>query len=97
VDAEPFEQRPVFKIVAPFWIERVRFHPGLDVPPDFDLARIKQVQPHGFFFRRRIETNGEDASPLQPVPVPIHGPGSGLSGMPAFRAAPEALELRMGT
>jgi hypothetical protein len=39
--AEPFEERPVFKIVAPFGIERVRFHSDLDVPSDFDLARIK--------------------------------------------------------
>ena len=92
MDAEPFEERPVFKIVAPFGIEWVRFHPDLDVPPDFDLTRIKQVQPHGFFFLRRIQTNGEHASSLHSVPVPIHGPGSGLSGMPAFRPAPEALE-----
>ena len=62
------------------------------MPPDFDFARGKQAQPHGFVFGRRIESNGEDASPVEPVPVSTHDPGGGLVGMPAFRPVPEAVE-----
>src|SRR2546427_6851008 len=51
MDSEFLEERTFRKISVPVWIERIGFRPDFNVPPDFGVSGINQLQPNGFTLR----------------------------------------------
>ena len=51
MDAKPFEERTVFKVGTPARVERIRFAPDFQMPPDADFSRVHQLQPDWFSIR----------------------------------------------
>ena len=52
MNAELFAERTFCKIFVPVWIERICLRPDFQVPPDFGVAGINQLQPNEFPLRR---------------------------------------------
>src|SRR2546430_16616154 len=52
MNAKLLEERTVFKVGPPAWVERVRFAPDFQMPPDTDFDWVDQSQPDCFSVRQ---------------------------------------------
>ena len=48
MDAKLLEERTVFKVGAPAWVERIRFATDFQMPADADVRWSDQLQPDDF-------------------------------------------------
>jgi hypothetical protein len=48
MNAKLFEERTVFKVGTPAWVERVRCAPDFDMTPNADFSWVHQLQPERF-------------------------------------------------
>ena len=92
VEAELFEERTVFKVGTPAWVERIGCAPDFQMPTDADVRWPDQLQPDGFSVGRPFSrVRREHILAANGVPVSLAHPSASFAGVPVLAPAPEAV------
>ena len=92
MDAKLLEERTVFIIGPPSWVERIRCAPDFGMPTDAGVRCFVQLLPDDFpVGRPRSGICGEFVSVADGVPISLHHPAAAFVGVPVFAPPQEAV------
>ena len=92
MNAKLLEERTVFKVGTPAWVEWIRVAPDFQMTPDAGFRWVHQLQPHRFSVWHPFSgINREHLLAADGTPVSLDNPSAPFSGVSAFGPSPEAV------